>query len=48
MGSLSRRAPAAGQRVIDEQRAADDIFLRDEAPEAAVGAVGGIVTHGEI
>jgi hypothetical protein len=32
---------------VDEHRAAHDVFLRDEAPVAAVEAFGAVVAHGE-
>ena len=32
---------------VDEHGAADDVFARDEAPEAAVEALGAVVAHGE-
>jgi len=35
-----------GQGPIDKERSADDVFLRDRAPETRVEAVAGVVAHG--
>ena len=46
--NLLGRAPATGQRIINEQWSTDDVLVRHKTPEAAVFAVGRIISHRKI
>src|SRR4029077_13992044 len=48
MSCLTNQAPVRDERPVNQQPAADKIFLRHRSPPAAVVAIIAVVAHGKI